>query len=362
VCLVSANAYPLFNNDSDASFGGAELQLYLVARYLARDSRYSVSVIVGDFGQEEVESYDQVQLIKAHSRSLGILGKLVAPFRLFRAIFKARPDVLLQRASGPETGICALYARLKGIKFIYSVAHDAELAGESVASRHPLYNMLYKLGFSRADKIVVQSRQQLEALRKITANKYRDAVVIRNSIELPNLVHRKRSHVLWISRAQEWKRPELFLALAQEFPEQAFVMVMPGAQESKEFSPIVEAALQAGNVRYYPRVEFNESQELFNHALVFVNTSSWEGFPNTFLQAGVSSTPIVSLVVDPDSFIEENACGYACHDDFGLLVERIRFLLGDVRQRDEMGGNCHAYIERQHDINQNIEAWKQLLQ
>ena len=361
VCLVSANSYSLFNADCDAPFGGAELQIYLIAKYLALDERYAVTVIVGDFGQQDKELRQNVSLIKAHSRSGAVFDRLAAPFKLFRAISRAKPDVLIQRASGPETGICAFYASLKKVKFIYSVAHDAEMAGKSVASHHPLYRHMYEYGVKRADVIVVQSQDQIRSLSRMNVSLSKKAVVITNSIEAKNSPAVNREHVLWIARAQSWKRPEIFIELANAIRDEHFVMVMPVAEETDEIKELLEKALSTPNIEFISSIDFNSSQELFDKASILINTSSWEGFPNTFLQAGIASTPIVSLEVDPDSFIENNRCGFVCDGDFMKLQEMVIFLLKSNEDWKESGRNCNEYVMKNHDIKKNIEVWKTLI-
>lgn len=361
VCLVSANSYPLFNEDCDALFGGAELQIFLLAKYLAQDKKYLVSVIVGDFGQDDEELRQNVRLVKAHRRKGNVADRLFAPFKLFSSISRVKPDVLIQRASGPETGICAFYASLKKVKFIYSVAHDAEMAGKSVASRHPLYRRLYEYGVNRADVIVVQSQDQMRSLRRLNESLSRKAVVITNSIEVKSSHVGKREHVLWIARAQSWKRPEVFIDLANAIRDERFVMVMPVSEETEEVKKILEKALSTPNLEFISSIDFNSSQELFDRASILINTSSWEGFPNTFLQAGVAATPIVSLEVDPDSFIKNNRCGFVCDGDFLKLQEKVTFLLKNKDGWKEAGQNCNEYMMKNHDIQKNIEVWKALI-
>lgn len=362
VCLVSANSYPLFNDDCNVPFGGAELQISLLAKYLAQDEKYFVTVIVGDFGQDDNELRHNVKLVKAHSRSGRSIDKLYAPYKIYRAIRKVDPDVLIQRASGPETGICAFYARNNNIKFIYSVAHDAELVGKSVASHHPIYRHLYDYGVKKADVIVVQSKDQLRALAILNENLSRKAVVISNSIELRSQSEAtKREHVLWIARAQRWKQPEIFIELAKALRDETFVMIMPVEKSTKEIDKLVEKAHSIENLQLISSVDFNLSQDFFNKAKILINTSSWEGFPNTFLQAGIAATPIVSLEVDPDSFIRNTKCGYVCDGDFSMLLENVRFLLESDEASEEAGRNCQKYVMKNHDIQKNVEIWKKLI-
>jgi glycosyltransferase involved in cell wall biosynthesis len=361
VCLVSVNSYPLFNDDCDAPFGGAELQIFLIAKHLAQDRNYLVSVIVGDYGQDENEVRHNVRLVKAYRRNGTLAERLFAPFKLFRAIGKANPDVVIQRASGPETGICALYASLKNKKFIYSVAHNAEMVGKSVASHHPLYRRLYEYGVNRADKIVVQSQDQMRSLTRMNEHLSAKAVIISNSIEARPLPTVNRDSILWIARAQSWKRPEIFIRLANTIKTERLVMVMPVTERTDEIKKIQDKAVSMPNIEFLSSIDFKSSQQLFNKSKVFVNTSTWEGFPNTFLQAGMSATPIVSLEVDPDNFIKNNRCGFVCDGDFSILEEKVSFLLKNEKAWQEASQNCHNYVMGKHNIQKNIVSWKNLI-
>lgn len=361
VCLVSVNSYPLFNEECTAPFGGAEVQVYLLAKSLAQDANYKVVVIVGDFGQPDVEYRNNAKLVKVHSRKGGITGKLLAPVKFLQVIGKINPDVIIQRASGPETGICAFYSRRKKKHFIYSVASDAEMVGKSVASKHPLYKHLYEYGVKRADKIVVQSARQLQELSLLSKDLYTRASVINNSIEITADSGEKRQHILWVGRGHSVKRPQLFISLARGFPEEKFVMVMPVSYENEEMKRIEKQAENEANIHFISRVDYHASQSLYNNAKMLVNTSSTEGFPNTFLQAGIASIPIVSLIVDPDSFIEKNGCGYVCGDDLSNLGERVRYYLDNADALKSAGINCHDYILKHHDIRENIKVWKKLI-
>ena len=65
VCFVSPKAYPLFNRSVEGIFGGSEVDLYYLATELAKDDNFQVSFITGDYGQHEVETTENVKLIKS---------------------------------------------------------------------------------------------------------------------------------------------------------------------------------------------------------------------------------------------------------------------------------------------------------
>lgn len=50
-------------------------------------------------------------------------------------------------------------------------------------------------------------------------------------------------------------------------------------------------------------------------------TSSVEGYPTIFLEAGAAGTPIVSLTVDPENIIERYNAGRVCDGSFDDLAE-----------------------------------------
>ncbi len=50
VCFISPKAYPLFNPNVEAVFGGAEVDLYYLATELAKDDSFTVSFITADYG------------------------------------------------------------------------------------------------------------------------------------------------------------------------------------------------------------------------------------------------------------------------------------------------------------------------
>ena len=72
------------------------------------------------------------------------------------------------------------------------------------------------------------------------------------------------------------------------------------------------AAARLPNVTMLGAVRYAETGSLFDRAKIFLNTSSIEGFPNTFLQAWIRGVPVVTFF-DPDSLVQRLSLGRAAN-------------------------------------------------
>ena len=96
----------------------------------------------------------------------------------------------------------------------------------------------------------------------------------------------------------------------------------------------------------------------FERAKVFVNTSESEGFPNTFVQACKNATPILSLTVNPDDFINKHGCGLCSNGDWDIFVDMLQRLLDEETSR-KYGRNGRRYAEENHDIRKISKKYEE---
>ncbi|MFX1385557.1 MAG: glycosyltransferase, partial [Promethearchaeota archaeon] len=92
-------------------------------------------------------------------------------------------------------------------------------------------------------------------------------------------------------------------------------------------------------------------------AKVFVNTSLSEGFPNSFNQAMNSSTPILSLNINPDDFIRKYQVGLFCNNDFNSLKENLSQLLKEEKLWNKYSENAYNYVYNEMNIEKSIINW-----
>ena len=364
VCFVSLFAYHYFNPGANNEIGGAELQLYTMATELAKDEHYDVSFIMGDFDQPLVEIREGVKLYKLMlPRSIAYVRTVVEYASLWKLLKKIDADIYVQRAAGMITGVISLFCKAHGKQFIYMVAHDQDVSGTK-PSWMPggivglIDWKLFQVGLLTATQVVVQHERQMKALR----NRHRVEGCIRPSahriVSLSNDV--QRDIILWIARCERWKQPEIFIEMAKKYPWEKFVMICPAANDLAYFKTVNAVADGISNIEFIDFVPYHKVYDYFRRSKLFVNTSVSEGFPNTFVQASMCGTPILSLAVNPDGIFDKHRIGVYCENDAVKLRGEVGHLLTNSLLWTELSINARAYALKYHDIRIIIEFDKEM--
>lgn len=377
VCFIDFYAYPLFNPESKIIFGGSQVQLFLLARDLAKDPHFEISFVTDDQKENGEEKYENIKVYKfLRSRPfskriserilasiVGIIGKLpglrylrILIFfnRLLRAI---NADIYIQRAAGAETGIVGLICKILKKEFVYMVAHEVDVTGEFIR-KNGYRGRLFKLGLKLASKIVCQNEEQINWLEDDLRRK---AVCIMSAYPIQDIGSIDKEGVLWVGRSEKWKRPELFLRLAERFPNERFTMILARADGNPDlFEAIKKEVAAIKNIVLIERVPFEKIDDYFKKAEIFVNTSESEGFPNTFIQAAKNKTPIISLNVNPDNIINRYEIGLFAKGDFNAAVEFLSRLLDDKNIWDIYAKNSFCYADKYHNIKEVLNKHKEL--
>ena len=108
VCFVMLKAYPLFNPAVKSIFGGAEVDVFLMATELAKDKHFKVSCVVADYGQEFVETHNDVTVIKSLSFDRNWIT-WVPP--LWRALRYADASIYFRKMSSLVTSVVVMFCK-----------------------------------------------------------------------------------------------------------------------------------------------------------------------------------------------------------------------------------------------------------
>ncbi|MFX1310994.1 MAG: glycosyltransferase family 4 protein [Promethearchaeota archaeon] len=367
ICFLSIQSYPLYNKIYQSQFfgGGAAVQLFILSKEFGKDENYDVNVIVGNYQKvkNKIEIINNLKVYNVRPFSRKITYYFLSLIHIFITLIKINPDVVIQRAASKITGICAFYCKIFKKKFIYSIANLTDVNGKNEKG---FFGKMYRFGLNSASFLVAQNKEQIEELEKYKKRKFKNISIIRNSYQIKKTFMEKKEYILWVARAINWKRPELFIKLAKIFPNEKFVMICNKTDDKEHniryWNKIHNEASEITNLTFIEFVPYYKVSQYFKEAKIFINTSKFEGFPNTFIQSFINKIPVISLNVNPDNIFLKYKLGYLCNDSFSMMVNRLNEMLRNEKIYKEFSQNCYQFVNQFHDIRKNIELWKFLVE
>lgn len=348
ICFLGQDNLPVLAREyNHYGVGGAQLQMTLIAKALVK-SGYSVSMVVGDYGQEDGAVWQGIKTYKTFKPNEGLpVIRFVYPrwTSTWVALARADADVYFTSCAGMQVGLLALFCNSVNKGFIYRLASDLDADPRKVFIRYWRDRKLYEFGLNRADSILCQNDKQRELLKN---NCSLSATLIRSLVEPPFIdlaLHDRNIEILWVGNLRNIKRPDLAIELGRRLPKRYLHMVGGPLKDFSElFENIQRDADSLSNITFYGRVPYHDVGDLYDRTRVFVNTSDSEGFPNTYLQSWRRGVPVVALF-DPDGLIRREGLGYAVNsmDEMQQAVEK---LLTNDAEWHACSERCRRYIEQ----------------
>lgn len=348
LCFVGLDNLPVLAPEfGHHRIGGAQLQQSLLAKAFVRRG-FEVSMVVGDYGQEDGAAWSGVRTFKAYRPHEGIpVVRFLHPrwTKLRAALRRANADIYYVSCASAQVGQVAMWAARNGRRMIFRVASDVDCDPQRLLIAYWRDRKLYEYGLRRAAAILTQSVKQQELMHR---NYGLESIVTASLVdaaegELP-FAERDVS-LLWVSNIQQLKRPDVFVELAQRLHPSTASMV-GGAQPAALglYQRISARAAQVASLTFHGQLPYRATNCLFDRARVFVNSSETEGFPNTFLQAWVRGVPVVSFL-DPDGVIRREGLGCAV-GNLEEMVGAAQRLSTDFRLWHDASARCKAYMAR----------------
>jgi len=360
ICFVAPTTWPVISRSNDIKVvGGAEVQQSMIAPALAARG-YRVSMICYDYGQPDGTEVQGVRIINMHKPDEGIpVVRYVYPrlTSLWRALGRADADVYYQRTAAAYTGWVSMFCRRHGRKSIYSGASDVDFIPGKQEIRYARDRWIFERGLRSVDKVITQNPQQHLELRD---NYQREGTLIPSCYAPPPGAKSDRAgYVLWVASIRPSKRAELALEIARRLPAHKFVMIGgpdPDRRSQEYFASLKEAARSLPNLEIKGFVPLAETEKHFNGARVFLNTSEYEGFPNTFLQAWARGIPSVGFI-DTGSRREAEPV-YEIAADVSQATWKIDRLMRDDIQWHALSQRCQSFYRETHSVEAIIDKYE----
>lgn len=350
ICFVAPSVANIFHDGGRLPMGGADVQQFHIANFL-KAKGWRVSFVAHDEGLKGrgPQTIEGIDYFGFHPRGEGLrVVGFLHPYLtdMWRAMRDANASIYYQRSAGLGTGIVATFRDIYNRLFIYAGASDTDFMPENLRVSTIQDKIGYRYGIRRADLVTVQNRTQRSLLKKHWGI---DGALVPNA--LPDVSfdpgRARGKYFLWVGGLRSVKRPEIFARLARACPGLKFVMICGGANErTAESDRLRELLRKIPNLDYLDHVGYRHIDDYFRSAVALVNTSAFEGFPNTFLEALRLGVPIISCV-DPDGIIEDNSLGAIVRSEKELIERVLQFGVMDL---SSMSSACRAFFGENHSF------------
>jgi len=347
------------------TIGGAEVQLWMLAKGFHEAGwkvHYLTDAKISELDRDRITIHSLVNCKNAQYKD-----------KFFSILESIKPGVIYQRGRKSYTGLTGYFSTNSGTPYIFSNSMDIDCryfkeAGRllqqplGLAAKARLFprrvrqDLSSLAGMKKASLILAQSELQKGLLKK---NLGLESTLFRNLHPVPDSSEIEKDDpplVLWLASVKQWKRPEVFIELAESLKDKDYRFILAGrmADSDPYESMLHDYEKSNPNFDYIEEVDLEQSNRLIARASLFINTSEpFEGFPNTFIQSWLRQTVVLSLTVDPDDFISKYTLG-AMTGDQKSMSAKIVSLLDDPEELADMGVNARRFAEKEFGFAENF--------
>lgn len=336
-----------------ALMGGVEYQVKCLIEKLTSLHRFDIHYLTKRVDCSfRPRDYKIVPIGRAEGKFSGLF--FVDTFNLLKQLNEIKPDVIFQHDGCAYTGIAAHYARKNNIHMVWHIASDADLL-PSMKGRHPftfIDTKFLEYGIRHCPCITTQTHRQAHLLKRY----YRrtSSAVIPNFHPSPQERIEKGSpvEIVWVANFKFLKQPECFIRLASDLTgirkDLHCTMIGAPSRSAPAWQKSLERKMaRVPHLTYHGALPVEKVNAILAKAHIFVNTSTYEGFPNTFIQAWMRKVPVVSLCVNPDGVFEEQKIGFHA-GTYDKLLKVVTELVANAALREGMGERAFEYAQRKH--------------
>ena len=340
------------------AMGGAEIQIKYLCEYLINRKDVKVFYIYEDKRGVSIDDTLNISLRPVDNRLRNVfLGKtrVFLMNKIRKQLDDINPHIIYTRMASSWSYVAADFARINACVSVWNLASDKDVAPIKpkwfkvydwveyyyASSHHRLHS-----------KIIVQNHFQKEAILRLT---YNHPFLFNQATPLVNEIQLKRRfpiEIVWIGNAKMIKRPEIFVSLAEMFKnDQRFRFIMIGRTNQRLLKFILSKNLS--NLVHLGELSQDQVNSRIADSTLLVNTSLFEGFSNTFVQAWMRGVPVLSFNSNPNDLLTTKRLGFMC-DDLTEANIIIRKYILDESGWIKYAKRCFNYAKTHHSVEGNV--------
>jgi glycosyltransferase involved in cell wall biosynthesis len=341
--------------------GGAERQMTLLAQTLAASGLRVAPIAYAP--RDPVPLPDRLSLVHRgrYAGNRRLVGGPLEALRIWRALEAADARVAIVRTASPAVSVVGLFCRLHRRSMIFSTSGNLDFDSRRIPGR--LDRALYRLGVRLAAAVVVQSQDQVQLARRAFP-KLRRIEHIASFAETapPSADGLRPDAFLWVGRLIGSKQPMRYVELARALPDARFIMIaVPQESGPIDIDDLRTTVRDVPNLELLDPLPHERLLELVARAVAIVNSSTFEGMPNVFLEAWARGVPALSLQFDPDNVISGRGLGIIAGGSWEQFVAGARELWDTRTQREELSLRTRAYVAEVHSPVAVGARWSDLI-
>lgn len=352
ICIVAHYAYGALTGEGSGHIGGVERQTALLSEWLVNNG-HDVTVVTWDEGGEKTQQVNGVKIVKLCKVSDGLpILRFFTPrwTSLIKVLKQVNAELYYHNCAEYVTGQIAYWAKNNNKAFIYTVASDADCEEDLPKLQTKRDRLLFLYGLKNANNIICQTYKQSKLLKH---NYNLKSKVIPMPATPPQGIADPQKQfsakkITWVGRIQKVKRIEWLVDIAEALPHITFEVVGPDNHNPEYTDVILPRALALKNIFFVGKVSRQNMPDIYKNATILLNTSLYEGFPNTFLEAWSYGVPVISTV-DPDNVIKQNKLGFSSPEKSRLIIE-INNLIENKEKWKQYSVNSYNYYALHHEM------------
>ena len=346
------------------AMGGAELQIkFLIENLISKN--FKVYFIYEDKKTPFVNEFNELNLmpIKSVIKSKIFGDPWVLQRRyIFKHLTRIKPDAIYSRTYSSWSGYATKYALHNKIPHVWAVAHNNDIP-DTVKNNSVLKpfdkvaKSLMNFTIKNCSNIIVQNLKQQSDLFQFHGKKGVLVTQASKIVKNVKLIDKSSSklEVVWIANLKPIKQPEVFLKLVKNFINDSRINFTMVGKPSKNYCRVISELDHVSNFKFLGQIDNRRVNDLLLKSHVLVNTSISEGFSNTFVQAWLRKTVVVSMNSNPDNVLTEKNIGYI-EKKVDKIINRLEKILNDKADLNLKAHQGYLYALENHNIDKNLDT------